>query len=497
MINFTYENQGTNTYLVYKIQSDDTIDTLSLGMLTNNKITGLAMTMFSQMDTEKFLKYNISAKVSVRQFFNGAVNKKRLIGVFEGIINGLLVAEDYMIDANAIVLDLDYIFVDVTSFETLLVCLPIQEKENTINNLGMFFKNIMFSTQFDQTESCDHVVKIINFLNGSVDVSLHDFKILLNEIKNSVSGVHEAKQQPVQKSMGNLESQPSINSLPTSVTATKPVTVQPSVAVTAPPVQKNHDIQIDAPADNGKKISMLDLLMHYNRENVELYKAQKTTKKSNNSATTVPTKKSGKKQKDKSVASAHKNTPTPGFAIPGRITPAPGFAVPGQVSPASATKAKQETVSQVQSTPNVIQRQHSEYSIVQNFQEQSMDFGETAVLDNGLDETMILDEINKPNQATTPYLIRAKNQEKIMLNKSFFRVGKERSYVDYCIGDNMAISRSHANFIAHDGTYFVVDTNSTNHTYVNGERIQSSVETAISHGDTIRLANEEFEFRLY
>ena len=43
----------------------------------------------------------------------------------------------------------------------------------------------------------------------------------------------------------------------------------------------------------------------------------------------------------------------------------------------------------------------------------------------------------------------------------------------------------------------LVDTNSTNHTYVNGGMIQSNVETKLSHGTKIRLANEDFEFRLY
>ena len=69
--------------------------------------------------------------------------------------------------------------------------------------------------------------------------------------------------------------------------------------------------------------------------------------------------------------------------------------------------------------------------------------------------------------------------------------------MDYFIGDNTAISRSHANIVSRDGEYFVVDTNSTNHTYVNGGMIQSNVETKLSHGSKIRLANEDFEFKLY
>ena len=50
MWNFKYENQGANTYLVYSVPPDNIVDTLSLGMLTNNSIPGLAKTLYTQMD---------------------------------------------------------------------------------------------------------------------------------------------------------------------------------------------------------------------------------------------------------------------------------------------------------------------------------------------------------------------------------------------------------------------------------------------------------------
>ena len=126
-----------------------------------------------------------------------------------------------------------------------------------------------------------------------------------------------------------------------------------------------------------------------------------------------------------------------------------------------------------------------------------MNFGETTVLGGGnVGETTGLGAAPVADTVVRPYLIRAQNNERIVLDKPVFRIGKEKSYVDYFIGDNTAISRSHANIIAKDGEYYVVDTNSTNHTYVNGGMIQSNVETRITHDTRIRLANEEFTFKL-
>jgi len=75
--------------------------------------------------------------------------------------------------------------------------------------------------------------------------------------------------------------------------------------------------------------------------------------------------------------------------------------------------------------------------------------------------------------------MRKRIHEVIVIDKPVFRIGKERSYVDYYIGDNTAISRSHVNIIHKDNKYFIVDTNSTNHTYINGTIIPSNVETQI------------------
>ena len=232
----------------------------------------------------------------------------------------------------------------------------------------------------------------------------------------------------------------------------------------------------------------MGLLMHYSKENAELYKQQKAAKKA------------GQTQPAVAPSTQQKKPATqPGFAIPGQSTPVnQGFAIPGQQTPVQQTPVQQpvQQKAPVQQPAQQTTVSQPTYTQPQMPQGQAMNFGETTVLGGGgIGETTVLGAT--PATQVKPHLIRAKNNEKIDLNKPVFRIGKEKSYVDYFIGDNSAISRSHANIISRDGEYFVVDTNSTNHTYVNGQMIQSNVETKIAHGAKIKLANEDFEFRLY
>lgn len=98
--------------------------------------------------------------------------------------------------------------------------------------------------------------------------------------------------------------------------------------------------------------------------------------------------------------------------------------------------------------------------------------------------------------ATSACLIRTSNNERINITKPYFKIGKDANRVDYCISGNPAVSRFHASIVSKNGQYFIVDNGTTNHTYVNESMIPANVETQISNGAKIRLADEKFEFKI-
>lgn len=95
-----------------------------------------------------------------------------------------------------------------------------------------------------------------------------------------------------------------------------------------------------------------------------------------------------------------------------------------------------------------------------------------------------------------PYLIRKNTFDRIDINKPVFRIGKEKSYVDYFIGDNNTISRLHADIISRDNRYYLKDNNSTNHSYINGSMVQGNQEAELFDGAVVTLSNEDFEFHI-
>lgn len=513
-----FENQGTSTYLVCEIAEQDTLDTMSLGMLTNNKIPSLATTLFTQMNNNKYIKYNVSSKLSVKQFFSGQVNKQRLLGVFSGIIDAMLSADDYMLTPESIILDLDYIFVDVSTCETILICLPVIDEEAEFVNMKEFFRNIMFNTKFDQNENCDHVAKLINYLNGTPMFSLEEFKKIIDEcrgnpIQQEVAATQSVKIKPTVTSAAASQ-QASVQTVSVQHVVQQPVTppmasaqsvsqsaaqpmiqpfARPASGMPIPPkMQKSTSVPASKTSeqkDSQEDISLFYLLQHYNKDNAAAYKAQKVAKKEGKAEP-----KPEKSSKKKATPAGNQNL---GFAIPGQATIPSQSGLQLEVpqansAPVSATPTSQSAVQQPQPVVTSTVAQPQVVSKAANF-------GNTTVLNvpqNGA--TTVLDPSLVPGMGGTPkpYLIRKKNSETIPINKDEFRLGKERSFVDYFIGDNTAISRSHACIVCRENEYFVMDTNSTNHTFVNDIMIQSNVETKLESGTKIRLADEEFEFKM-
>lgn len=340
-----YENQGTNTYLVYEVTDQDIVDSISLGMLTNNKILGLAQTIFIQSDNRKFVKFNVSAKVSVSQFFSGAVNKKRLLAVFRGIVNAMLSAEDYMLDLSSIILDLDYIFTDVSTCETVLICIPVSNDKTKMADMKEFFRKIIFNIQFDSEENGDYVTKIINYLNSTAVFSLDTFNSLLGEIQSV------AVQPVVAKTRVNSQSvvapvnqtREQLHTLPVVSQATPEKVAQQTIpsakfntkGMTIPP-KKDHNTSVEP---QEKEISFFYLMQHYNKENAAAYKAQKQAKKQ--AASEVKEKKSAEKaSKKKKGKQSTQAVPDLGFAVPGQPPQAKMPPPETQPPPAGSTASR-------------------------------------------------------------------------------------------------------------------------------------------------------------
>ncbi len=554
---FSYETQGAITYLVCELETAEQIDSLTLGMLTNNHISGLAPVLYTEMNGQQFLKYNISAKISSEQFFSGNMNKQRTLQAFGNILETICSIDEYMIEQNCFSILPEHVFINVSNCEAALICIPVITDKNINPEISNFFKKIMFSSQFDSSEDAGYITQLITYINDNNNFNVYGLRDLVKQLQSDASmpqtlpmqqayQTTQVQQQQIQTPppaapVSSYDSTISIDDMPTMMAAKKspnmapqaqaqpkpqvqqsptknsavnippsptvppviqsqgqvqqkpptfpagkpinnavpPIKAQPNISqvpVVPKPVTQNSagfaipgQPMTNAPkaqaqpapvqpkakqpdAKKEKKMSFFGLMTSYSKENAELYKKQK--------------------EEAKKAKAAAKSAQKP--VQPIAPVSAPVNSVPMGAPSITPQFAQQQYKPAVQPVP------------VQN------SFNETTVLSPmmaGGGETTVLGATG-PN----PCLTRVKTGERISINKPVFRIGKEKSYVDYFIADNTAISRSHANVHTENGEYFIEDTNSTNHTYVNGVLINSNVKTKLKSGDKVKLANEDFTF---
>jgi hypothetical protein len=214
-----------------------------------------------------------------------------------------------------------------------------------------------------------------------------------------------------------------------------------------------------------KKMSLLYLLQHANKDNIAAYRAQL------GKAPKLPKQpKSSDGPNSPGIQGAAEGALAGG--LPGDQVIRPAGAVPGMAGLYERNGQQQAPSGSALSAPGAQPRQPQ----------------------TGDEGTVFLEE-SAPQRALRPCLLRKKTGEQVEIGKAVFRIGKQQQYVDYCITDNKAVSRAHAVVFQRDGQYFVTDTNSANHTYVNGQIVQPNEEAPIAPGAILRLADEEFEFR--
>ena len=543
MKEFKYENQGASSFLVYQLKEEDVLDNISLNMLTSNKAKGLASTNYMQMDTQRFIRYTITGKITANQFFARPVTKQSFMGIFKGITEAMVSAEEYMLDPACILLDLNQIYTDVSTGETECICLPV-ENEKEQKDQREFLKSVMFQAQFENPEEGSYVTRILNYLNSIPVFSSLDFLNLLTEMEREgkkdrtplAPAAKESLQQGVAE-FGNAVANSSVGGMVASFFE------QSSLSSVGALKQENAveeaipDIPVPDDIPKEERISLFYLLQHYNNNRAKEYMAQQKQLKARKEALKkIELAKKGGKKKSAASLNLPGGKAKTASAAPKAKKPSSGgfsFQVPGKES---GKDKPGEDLSGIKSLPNAPVNSQGNFTgnpkvsapvgsgmnipksnpsaakgtlqpakpspLFSNQQEAvgngGRNFGDTTVLHSGFrgEETSVLNYTKAPDTPKQPYLLRIKNGERIPITGNIFRLGKEEKFVDYVIHDNEAISRSHANIISRNGQYFLQDNNSTNHSFLNGQQCVSNVELPLQDKASIRLGNEEFQFLL-
>ena len=465
---FTYEEQGEKRYLVYEKKTEDHMDTLTLEMMSNNKIDGVSSGNHIQIDDKFYMKYDISGLMNLREYLQGVVSRQKILSILESIADAAIASEDYMLSISSYVMDMEYVYIDPDTLKVSMVVLPVVREGRKID---VFLKELFMGIRYDQTEDCSYVASLLNLLGGAGTFSIHTFKEEINRLKKE----NNSKPQPQGQI---LDSQLCMQAFekPPQPYRHIPQSYQQNVQQNTPAGRNGGGL-----SEEDRKLIVRDLKREKNLD--ILFPEEEEVKKEKKGFFFMKDKSEKEKKPEKEKKENKKKEKK---SLWGKLT---------------GKKRSSEEDSPAESPLGRIDIPGMEAAIpfqnveINKRRVDMQDFGETVFLDGDDDEETYIIGAKQNTVQPEFILYRHGTGESYRISEEVTRIGRSTSIAEICITGNRGIGRVHALLYLRNGEVFIEDNNSKNHTYVDGMKLepgQSPVK--LVHGSKIRLGDEELEF---
>lgn len=124
-MDISYKRELNHSYLVLKSENSKRLSDYSTKMLFSNSIDGLLLCTPRFIDGETFFYYEITSQQSLSQIYEGKkFNANDLKVLFESLLKAITCMEDYLLDADLLLLHPDYIYQSIGSSSFCFCCFP-------------------------------------------------------------------------------------------------------------------------------------------------------------------------------------------------------------------------------------------------------------------------------------------------------------------------------------------------------------------------------------
>lgn len=552
MRTFTYENQGSETLLVYHLEQEEHMDHFAKGMLQSNEISGIIKPSFIQKDTDRYLKYPITSRISLKDYLDHQMSRESVLKLCLSLVETVQELDEYMLSREKIFLQDEYLFVDVSRQSLSFLYVPVDEfsEKTTIEE---FLKHFLSHMRFCMNEDVTYVAKVLNFVNKSEACEIDKLKrwlqFLVEEkaekkdnhpVKGLDGGGINAAGSPVlqqktsiketsgQQSPSRQPVPPRQQPVPQPQTSPRQQPVpRPPVSqstVPQPPVyqavqelpakekkglfkkKKEREMQIPGitiPGTSGSASNMSpspysgvktapkpEIVLNANEEGRILLNQAPAEKKKGLFSF-------HKKQKELAVPQMQPQIqpqmqrprpPVGQMPVQSRIPAA---------EPVASTNPAPQRVNQEMARPPFYTESEDGHTIYMG-SGSSEDENHTVIMGGGDESHTVMRGVEQystaPLMKQAARLTRRRTGQSKEITKEVFHIGREGSFVHFYIGDNPTIGAIHADIFTDEGKYYISDRNSVNHTYVNGAMVMAGQPIELKSGDVIQLSDEQFEF---
>ena len=160
MSKIVFTKKRKETYVEIKLTSGQVLNNREYEILREGRYDYLLVPEAGK----KSIKYNVNEYISLEEYFTSVTSKDRFLSVIQYILTGISESVNLMFEIKQFVFDKKYIFVNRQDKSVRFVYVPIINEDNEYE-LKAFFRDLAFSTVFNQMEDCSYVSKYIQYFN--------------------------------------------------------------------------------------------------------------------------------------------------------------------------------------------------------------------------------------------------------------------------------------------------------------------------------------------
>lgn len=539
---FSTAQKGGNQYLICSLaEIEAAVDEISVMMVNGNQKDkiGLAKISFDEENGARTqICYDITGMMPLTEFLNRNQTQTDFRNLILKLVSTLESFDDYMIDLNQVLLNPDYVYINFIEKKVVFICMPFSDFEIPCSlELYDFFHAVCTLSSSNVALRAGEISYLNLVLNAMYSKTAFSLQNLKSVLTNPVSSAQQPETQP--QSTPNPMQPMAKPQEPEKPFVSGDVTFTAAQAAVSPvkaPVIPQAQEKKPSGSIVGKVMGLLkktDETAPAAEKPVKAGKKEKPQKaRKNEFVGGLASLASGAKAPQQPAPQPIPQMTTPQMTMPQTDAqpdmPNHTIYVPSGKAPAlpdmpasTASPFASDDVTHTEGS-DLLQSIFSGGSIpptpisapaasAQPFMGQ--DFGGTSVLSGGMaagtsyaddNRTMLIQPELPPQpeddgQRTILLpnfrLIRCKTGEEFVFQKPIVQIGRDMPDLDVNIMDNRHIGHQHAT-IMHDGSGFsIIDQQSANHTYMNGQLLTPKNPYRLENGAHLHFADEEFEFR--
>ncbi len=529
---FKAKNIGdSERYLTYVMGEGVELDEDTLDILEDGDIPGLVKVIYEEDDDFDYLTYDVSGMTNLAAFTEGEVDKETVLKIVRNISLSIIALKERAIHLAYLVLNKGFMFVDKRTLDVTFLCVPVESEAFVMKEFKSFLKYFIAGLKFNIGEDVSYVGQILTYVNGDAfnlrgligltEALMQDAGISFEESDEAIAtdegtevlDSYAAETTGVKDFMKDLgeapESLPEISAedddemeaieaaaeneggvLDIEIEDEEPA----AEAAENAPAEEEAVQEEEAPEDEAPEEDALpDEVIATKLKELVMGTEGDEPEGPVKEEAAEPVKPAGiKKPAVKVSRAALIQQAAEEAAAAAEAEAAAEAAEAVEAAPAETEVPVAEGVTEISSKSKVEKTKTVEAPVQEKPVKESKKAKKA--------EAAAMTEELAPKPAapvlkTNPYIVRVDNEEKIIIQKAVFKIGKASRGVDYHVSDNGAISRQHAVITKKDDGYYIRDNKSTNHTYVDGRELEEGEEVLLKNNTKFKLADEEFIFK--